>query len=180
MDNTTIIAILIITTFYFMIANEKKKHTIEQNKKANNNVEQEEQTEQIDASITQEYPYQMKYLLTKTEYCFYCKLKQLCDERNLLICPKVRLEDFVKITTKENFMKYRGYIKSRHIDFLICDSKLHIIMGIELDDDSHNKQSVKKVDNFKDNLFKTINIPLKRIEVTSGDYKQQITEALDN
>ena len=52
-------------------------------------------------------------------------------------------------------------------------------MGIELDDNSHNKESVKKVDNFKDNLFKTINIPLKRI-VASGDYKQQITKALDN
>ena len=69
------------------------------------------------------YPYEKKLLLTKTEYAFYKILKEKCDSRNLLICPKVRMEDFVKVTDKKNVLKYRGYIRSRHIDFLICNSK---------------------------------------------------------
>lgn len=96
-----------------------------------------------------------------------------------MICPKVRLEDFIKITTKENFMKYRGYIKSRHIDFLICDNKLHIIMGVELDDKTHDNEKTRKIDDFKNELFETIKIPLKRIKVTE-DYKQQIIDILNN
>ncbi|MDE7211838.1 MAG: DUF2726 domain-containing protein, partial [Lachnospiraceae bacterium] len=35
-------------------------------------------------------------------------------------------------------MKYRGYIKSRHVDFLICDSALHILAALELNDPSHS------------------------------------------
>ena len=76
-------------------------------------------------------------------------------------------------------MKYRGYIKSRHVDFLICDNKLNIIMGIELDDNSHNKESAKKTDEFKNKLFETINIPLERVKVSSGDYEQQIIDILN-
>lgn len=73
-------------------------------------------------------PYEKKMLLTKTEYGFWKCLKQKCDEKGFIICPKVRMEDFLSVTVKDKrqLMKYRGYIKSRHIDFMICDSALHI------------------------------------------------------
>jgi hypothetical protein len=125
-------------------------------------------------SKLKEYPYKKKYLLTKTEYAFYNILKRKADARNLIICPKVRLEDFISVTAKENKMKYRGYIKSRHIDFLICDSRLNILMGIELDDSTHNTESAKKTDNFKNELFKAIDVPLYRIVVNEKDYENKI------
>ena len=81
-------------------------------------------------------PYKKRKLLTYTEYNFYKIMKKACDEKNLLICPKVRLEDFIDVTDKKNRMKYRGYIKSRHVDFIITDSKLNLLCGIELDDPS--------------------------------------------
>ena len=71
-------------------------------------------------------------------------------------------------------MKYRGYIKSRHIDFMLCDSDLRIIAGLELDDNSHKKTTVQEKDDFKNNVFKTVNIPLYRVKMSEGAYKDQL------
>ena len=125
----------------------------------------------------QEYPYRAERLLTKTEYSFYKILKTECDNKNLLICPKVRMDDFLEVTytdSKKRF-KYRNHVKPRHIDFLICDKNLYLLAGIELDGESHNDPDAKIVDNFKDNVFKTINYPLYRIPVSNqNNYKIEI------
>lgn len=125
------------------------------------------------------FPYKKKVLLTKTEYSFYNNLKPLCDNANLIICPKVRMEDFLEVTDKQHHQKYRGYIKSRHIDFLICDNKLHMIAGIELDDKSHNQEKAKQTDEFKNQVFKTIDVPLYRIKVSNGMYNDQIIKIIN-
>jgi hypothetical protein len=124
------------------------------------------------------YPYTSRYLLTKTEYAFYRLLKEKCDGYGFLICPKVRLEDFIAVTNTKQMGKYRGYIKSRHVDFLICDSKLHILAGLELDDDSHNRREARRTDEFKNRLFAKIGIPLYRIKTVPEDYERQIERML--
>lgn len=121
----------------------------------------------------QELPYRRKFLLTKSEYYFYKQLKNKCDELNYLICPKVRLEDIAEVTTKQNANKYRGYIKSRHVDFIICDSNLAPIAAIELDDYSHNTKAAKRTDEFKNNLFNKIGLPLHRIHV-KNNYENEL------
>lgn len=119
--------------------------------------------------------YKKKGLLTKTEYAFWNILKIKCDKCKLLICPKVRMEDFLLVVNKKEVAKYRGYIKSRHVDFLICDNNLHILAGVELDDVSHNKESVQKIDDFKNKVFESVNIPLYRIKVAgNSSYMEQI------
>ncbi|MDE7325848.1 MAG: DUF2726 domain-containing protein [Lachnospiraceae bacterium] len=120
--------------------------------------------------------YRRQHLLTKTEYIFYGVLKKKCDSANLLICPKVRLEDFIRVTAKER-MKYRGYIKSRHVDFLICDSSLHILAAIELDDPSHNSEQAKRTDYFKNRLYAAIGLPLFRIR-TGQNYGVKIDKLI--
>ena len=127
----------------------------------------------------QKYPYAKKLLLTKTEYRFYKMLKEKCDQKGLWICPKVRMEDFLYVTDKENVGKYRGYIKSRHIDFILCDQNLYMLAGLELDDPSHNMASAKAVDKFKNNVFKTIKVPLYRITTEPALYEKRIEEMLE-
>lgn len=144
-----------------------------------NNKSKNAETE-IQEPQTQNYPYLKKHLLSKAEYAFYHILKSECDKNNILICPKVRLEDFITVTDKQNYTKYRGYIKSRHIDFLLCNTKLQIIAAIELDDNSHTKEKVQKVDNFKNELFKVINIPLFRVKMSDGAYENQINTIIKN
>lgn len=142
----------------------------EQNHVHANNM-QEQRTEQIEkyeivnGERINYYPYKKKMLLTKTEYAFYSVLKIRCDKKNILICPKVRMEDFLEVTDKQNKLKYRGYIKSRHIDFMLCDSKLNLLAGIELDDKSHNEKEAAAIDHFKNRVFQAIKMPLFRVKV---------------
>lgn len=109
--------------------------------------------------------YEKKQLLSKAEYYFWKRLKLKCNERNLLVNVKVRIEDFCTAKSKDNAtrQRYRGYIKSRHIDFILCDSNLNMIAGIELDDKSHREKNAKFVDALKDDVFTAIGVPLFRI-----------------
>lgn len=128
-------------------------------------------------SIQSECPYYKRELLTQTEYNFYLTLKEECNKRNFLICPKVRMEDFLEVKPNFDKMKYRGYIKSRHIDFMICNQNMNILCGIELDDKSHYSQKAQEVDNFKNQVFRDVGIPLYRIVVGHGSYREQLEAA---
>lgn len=124
-------------------------------------------------------PYRKKYLLTKTENSFFLILIRQALLRGLLVCPKVRLEDVAFVYDKKQERKYRGYVKSRHIDFVLINAKGDTIAGIELDDPSHDTEEAKKTDHFKDELFKTIKVPLIRIK-TGTDYTAQLNTVFDN
>lgn len=89
------------------------------------------------------------------------------------------MEDFITVTDKEHPMKYRGYIKARHIDFLICDSKLHILTGLELDDNSHNQPKAKEIDDFKNKVFEKIGLPLFRVS-TNSNFENEIDSIISN
>ena len=126
-----------------------------------------------------EYPYAAKKLFTKTEYIFYKKLKEICDQREITIYPKIRMEDYIEVTNYKEKTKYRGYIKSRHIDFILANSKFEIIAGIELDDWTHNREDAKEKDSFKDKVFQKIGIPLYRIKVNT-EYTNEIEKIINN
>ncbi len=171
------ILVLIIFFLSYQLLKTKKQLKDQRKKpKPHNNYSQ---TTNSTISTLKKYPYRKNLLLTKPEYAFYQVLKTECDNRNLLICPKVRMEDFLFVTDEKNKLKYRGYIKSRHIDFLLCDNKLHLLAGIELDDASHNQKDRQEVDRFKDKVFETIDTPLYRIPCPSKTYKRQIRNLLN-
>lgn len=165
--------LLCVILLVLYIAIDKAAQDKKRKKQENNN-----NTSNPNEKITN-YPYRKKYLLTKTEYSFYNALRKHCDQYGVHICPKVRLEDIAEVTDKQNLNKYRGYIKSRHVDFIITDNKLNVLAGIELDDTSHNNYKAIKSDNFKNGLFNAINIPLFRIKVSSY-YENDIIYILQN
>lgn len=106
------------------------------------------------------------YIMTQTELIFYRELKKVTDKLQLSIFPQVDLERI--ITVSDNNTKDRNKIKSRSIDFSIVNNKnCKIVCCIELDDYTHNRKNVQKADNFKNQLFKKVNIPLKRIKVNN-------------
>lgn len=123
--------------------------------------------------------YQKKYLLTKTEYRFWIILNSYVKKYDLSICPKVRMEDFVQVKESDTKMRqrYRGYIKSRHVDFLLCDNQLNILAAIELDDKSHDTKNAKKVDTLKNDVCDAANIPLYRFK-TNENYEPPIEKML--
>lgn len=115
------------------------------------------------------------YLFTKTELKFYRELIKISDELNLVIFPKIRLADIFKHENIKEFNK----IKSKHIDFLLCDkSNCRIRLAIELDDYTHNKQKAIKNDNFKNEIFKQTNLPLIRVKVSNTYNIEEITQKI--
>jgi len=96
------------------------------------------------------YPYHKQYLLTKNEFYFYKKLLPLTQSLNLQILTKVRLADLLEVDSglpAGEWHKYFNRIKSKHIDFAIVDD-MRVIILIELDDSSHNRQDRTERDTF--------------------------------
>ncbi|MDR3582236.1 MAG: DUF2726 domain-containing protein [Candidatus Pacebacteria bacterium] len=117
-----------------------------------------------------DYPYHRKdYLLTAAEKNFYEVLKPICDERNTLVFAKVRLEDLVwtpKYT--KHPLKWRGYVRSRHIDFVLCDREnIKPLCAIELDDSTHDLPKTIETDKVKDDILAAAGLPLLRINTSS-------------
>lgn len=121
-------------------------------------------------------PYRFKYILTKNEYHFYKFLKPITDKHDCIICPKIGLKDIVDITDRREHKKWFAKVSQKHVDFVICDCSLKPLFAIELDDKSHNKDSARFNDNFKNELFSKIGLPLKR--VTSSYRYDELEEYL--
>ncbi|WP_069651001.1 DUF2726 domain-containing protein [Caloranaerobacter ferrireducens] len=136
-------------------------------------------------NVSIKLPYKSKkHLLSKAEYNFYKTLTLAIKEKNLYICPKVRLADILYVDKTEKRQLYWNKINSKHIDFLICESEtLKPVLAIELDDSTHNKSERIERDEFLNNVFKSTNLPLLRIKVGYGykvnELKNKIEEILN-
>ena len=123
--------------------------------------------------------YKPSYILTRNEYSFYQKLvKELGGD--YLLCPKVRLEDVIGVSNtvinEKQRQMYRGYVKSRHVDFIVCDKKLHVLCGIELDDSSHFSEDAKRSDAIKNEIFSCAGVKLLRGYNNDEDLKKIVRE----
>lgn len=77
----------------------------------------------------------------------------------------------------------RGRIKSRHVDFLICDrATTKPFLAVELDGKSHQGEGRQERDRFVDELYKTIGLPIRHIPVGSNfsECVQRINEELQS
>ena len=115
-----------------------------------------------------------KYILTKNELQFFYKLKPITDKYDLYIFPKIRLADIIDTSDYNNFNK----IKSKHIDFTICNKYCSPILFIELDDTSHNRYKNKENDIKKDYIMKQVNANLIRIKINEINFKIPFIESL--
>ncbi len=115
-----------------------------------------------------EYPYLLRDdFLSLAEQSFFLTLKHTCSDW-ALICPKVALGDlfYVKSGDPSYFRTYTNKIDRKHVDFLLCDPKTaRPLLGIELDDKSHQKSVVMERDDFVENVYRSANLPLVRIPV---------------
>ena len=121
-------------------------------------------------------PYHMTYLLTKNEYAFYKRLTKVTEPLGLQILAKIRLADLVEVDSgmpHNEWNRYFSKIRSKHIDFAIADD-MKVIILIELDDSSHQRQDSIERDQFKNNVLEKTGYTLVR---TYGDINI-VTDAL--
>lgn len=123
------------------------------------------------------WPYQMnETILTERERSFYHILKPIADKLELQICPKVRVADIVSIKKgTKDWQKWFNKIRSKHVDFLLCDYDMNIVLMVELDDSSHETERAKKNDEFKNRLFGE---RLVRIRSLKEDVEGALVQAL--
>jgi len=126
-----------------------------------------------------EFPYLLRDdFLSPAEQNFYLVLKNIVSDR-ALICPKVSLGDLfnVKSNDPSKFRTYRNKIDRKHVDFLLCDPKtVKPLLGIELEDKSHQKREIKERDKFVEMVYKAAKLPLVRIPVR----RSYLTSELDS
>ena len=92
--------------------------------------------------------YQRKYIFSRNEKSEYRKLDAWAREYGFDVFPKMRLADIIEPRSKDNYMSLFGKIKSKHVDFVVCDQECRVKFIIELDDNSHNQQKRMERDDF--------------------------------
>ena len=119
-------------------------------------------------------------LVTKAELRFYKSLrKAVLDDWEIF--AMVRIADILRV---ENGVKNRrGWVNkilAKHIDFVLCNpNSLEIVMGIELDDSSHQCADRIERDQFVDHAFESAGIPLLRVPVSANYPAREVRELID-
>ena len=118
-----------------------------------------------------------KYLLTKAEKSFYEILRAVVAPHAVL--AKVRLADLVEaderhLPRRSNF----DHIKSKHIDFVICDRALPPIIVIELDDSSHQRPDRVARDRDVNRILEIAGLPILRVPVREAYDEAEIAKQL--
>jgi len=81
-----------------------------------------------------------------------------------IVCPKVGFKDIFFTATAENRQGHFNRIARKHVDFLVCHPKtMRPLVGVELDDRSHDAAHRQERDSFVDRAFKDAELPLVRI-----------------
>jgi hypothetical protein len=114
-------------------------------------------------------------VMNSSEREFYLILKSALSDK-FIVLSKVRIEDFVEVDRGLEWGKeqsFRGKIKSRHVDFLICDLlTTEPLRAIELDGYSHRDYLRIERDEFVDGLYQYIGLPVVHIKVGSNFYEE--------
>ncbi|OGD69161.1 hypothetical protein A3E89_00975 [Candidatus Campbellbacteria bacterium RIFCSPHIGHO2_12_FULL_35_10] len=126
--------------------------------------------------------YLRQRILDDREQALFINLKKQLENKYTVL-SKVRIEDFVGVKNdnlkKNEHFGLRNRIKSRHVDFLICDlNTTRPLLAIELDGTSHNRYDRKERDNMLNRIYKDIN--LRYIHIKVGDDFEQRAEEIKN
>ena len=146
--------------------------------------------EDIDEQRSRDYPYHMpyqkkKYFLSKAENNFYKVLKEALKDTDYYISIKAKLIDFIVVTKHPERQKFFNKIKSKHVDFLICnnDNYFNPILAVELDDKSHDTGERKERDEFVDAVFRNAGLPIIHMKASNtynlNEIRKEIAEKLN-
>lgn len=127
-------------------------------------------------------PYRVKkFFFTRSEQEFLRLLNGSIDRQKYTIFPKVRLADFIEVTTgKGEYQSWWNKIRSKHIDFLVWNvEESRIALAIELDGSSHQSERAEERDEFKNKLYAQIQVPLVRVK-TGTDFNTEISKLVSS
>lgn len=120
-----------------------------------------------------------KYFLSAAEQSFYGVLKQAVAGQ-FDIFAKVRLMDILWLPPQaQNKQRYRNMVQSKHVDFVLCNSKgLLPVLAIELDDSSHARDDRSRRDVLVDKVLADAGLPVLRVPAKSAYDVRQVTAGI--
>ena len=126
------------------------------------------------------FPYaKCDHFLSAAELSFYHVLRSTISEQHTLL-TKVNLGDVFYVQQPHKNVGARNRIDRKHVDFLICDAKtMEPLLGIELDDSSHQKKKQQEKDALKDAVFAAAKLPLLRIKAARSYVPQDLRKAIE-
>lgn len=126
-------------------------------------------------------PYRLRDdFLSPAELNFYRVLQQTVQGQ-FIICPKVSLGDlfYAKSGDRQDNQGWRNKIDRKHVDFLLCDPRtIKPVLGLELDDASHQQAERQQRDTFVEAVFQAAKLPLIRQRVQTGYNTQELAGLL--
>lgn len=138
---------------------------------------------QTQAKPEPELPYHLvEDFLSPAEVSFYHVLQQVVGQQATII-TKVSLGDlfYAKTSDRGENLRYRNKIDRKHVDFLLCDPQtMQPLMGIELDDASHNRQSRQERDVFVNQVFEAAGLPLVRVPAQASYAPREVAAQLES
>ncbi len=119
-------------------------------------------------------------LVTQSELKFFHSLRSAVDGE-WEIFAMVRIADLLKVPKEiQKRRQWLNKILSKHIDFVLCErDTLAIILGIELDDPSHQRPHRMQRDQFVNTAFQDAGIPLLRIPTQKNYDASEIRRLID-
>lgn len=120
-------------------------------------------------------------LLSTAERYFYYALCDAVDGEQHIF-SKVRLIDVVKVRPgTPNAQTHRNRIKSKHVDFVLCERKTFApLLVIELDDASHNSSRQRERDALKDSILGAAGLPILRVKASNAYNRKELAERIQD
>lgn len=125
------------------------------------------------------FPYGLREdFLSPAELSFFRVLKsELPAEWHLIV--KVNLGDLFFIRQPHRNQAARNRIDRKHVDFVICEAlTMKPLIGIELDDASHERKDRVERDEFVDQVFQAAGLPILHVTAARGYQPVMLMEAV--
>ena len=120
--------------------------------------------------------------LRKDPYPYERRPRPAAEALDLQVLIKMRLADIMAVkSTEKDYMAAFNRIKAKHTDFILTDpGTMEVLMGIELDDKSHEQDERIERDIFVDGAYKACGIPLLHVwnPITTEELLDLIEENL--
>jgi hypothetical protein len=125
------------------------------------------------------YPYKLgSGVLSNAELSFYKVMQSSLQLKYEILC-KVRLADIFSVTQTKSYYNAYNRIAQKHVDFLLCEKiTMKPIIGIELDDKSHEGKTRQERDEFVEKVFEKAKLPLLRIQAKNTYNPIEIVELI--
>jgi hypothetical protein len=119
-------------------------------------------------------------LFSYPERAFYRVLLEVVDPR-YQIFAKVRMADLLWLSNEIKDRKYHNnQILCKHLDFVLCDKGwLKPALIIELDDSSHRRYDRRESHEFKDWVFRMVDLPLLRVPVQDAYSREELKAQIE-